>query len=536
VVRGPASALYGSNALGGVINIITRKPPLEPEYRLWGEGGMHDRRRGGVSAAGSAGRLGYFLDVNMLDYEGWQERTVNEQTQVSAKLQINIDASSISTVRAEYFDEYKGNPGYLNQAQYDTDWQQAAVPDAYNDEQAKSISAKYERELSIHSGMELSYGLRNTVSEGPPSYSATGGFSNSDVTNQNMVGIYRHGFDFYRSELIAGIDLQHSASDSTTYDERTTASDIDQRWDIVAVVTSPFLQYEVSPLEKLRISLGARYDNIRYSATGYKMSRGVQTNYDDATVFSHLSPKAGITFDLGNEQILWLGYGQGFVVPSRSYLFVGSRGYDPNPDLDPEKADNYEIGLRGKLTGSRLTYDITAYRTDITDMLVADNELERYVNAGKVRVQGVETTIGCAIGDHWRFDIAHTYAVNEYVDFVSGNDDYSGNTMSASPEHHLNARVNWMPIQGLSAELEWNRISSYYTSSANDDPQGKAQRPDLFNLRLSYEIGAWTLWGHVLNVLDSKYAERVSYSSSSGREFTAGEPTNFYVGLSYTFK
>lgn len=545
VVKGPASALYGSNALGGVINVITRKPPKEPEYRLWGEGGMFDRWRGGASAAGSTRLLGYFLDANILDYEGWQERTVNEQKQVSGKLLFDFDAASL-TLRSEYIDKYRENPGYLtvpadepeNAIFDDIDWQKAEVKDAYNDEQALSLSAKYERDLSNDSGIELSYGYRNTDSEGPPSYSASGGFSSSNVTNHNVVGIYRNGFDFLRSELIAGVDLQHSASDSDTYEERTVNSDIEQHWEVTAVVTSPFLQYELSPLERIRISLGARYDNIRYSATGYKITPGGRTDYDEIALYSHLSPKAGITFDLGREQSLWLGYGQGFVVPSRTYLFVGSRGYQPNPDLDPEKADNYEIGLRGKLLDARLHYDITAYRTDITDMLVADDEHDphRYVNAGEVRVQGVETAIGYAPGYHWRFDIAHTYADNKYIDFVSGGDDDSGNTLSASPEHHLNARATWMPVLGLSVELEWNRISSYYTSNANDDPKGKAKRPDLFNLRLAYEKGPWTFWAHVLNVLDTKYAERVSYSSSDGWKFTSGEPLNFYAGLSYTFK
>ncbi len=534
VVRGPASALYGSNALGGVINVITRKPPLEPEFRVWGEGGMYGRGRGGVSAAGSVDSFGYFFDANKLEYDGWQDRTVNNRTQVSGKVLFDIGADSTLTVRSEYLDRYQENSGSLSEAQYHEDWQQAAITDAYNDEQSKSASAKYELDLSNRSSMELSYGIRNAVSEGPPSYSATGGFGSSDVTNQNMVGMYRHSFDFYRSQLIAGVDLQHSASDSTTYAGRTTDTAIAQQWDVVAKVASPFFQYEISPTERIRLSVGARYDHIGYSASGYKVSHGVTTNYDEGITFAHVSPKAGITVDLGHAQSLWLSYGQGFVVPSRTYLFVGSRGYDPNPDLKPEKAEDFEIGLRGKLLESRLDYDITVYRTNITDMLVADDVLELYVNAGEVRVQGVETTIGYTLNKHWRFDITHTYADNEYLEFVSGTTDYSGNTMNASPKHHLDARATWMPMPGLAAELEWNRISSYYTSDTNDDPQGRAERPDLFNLRVSYTDGSWAIWGHVLNIMDSKYAERVSYGSS-GRSYDVGGPRTIYAGLSYTF-
>ena len=145
--------------------------------------------RGGVSAAGSADWLGYFLDANVLDYAGWQDRTVNKRKQASAKLLFNRDASSLFTIRAEYLDTYQENPGNLTQAQYDADWQQAEVQDAYNDKQAISAGAKYEQDLSDHSSLELSYGVRNTKDEGPPSYSATGGFGSDDVTNQNMVRI-----------------------------------------------------------------------------------------------------------------------------------------------------------------------------------------------------------------------------------------------------------------------------------------------------------------------------------------------------------
>ena len=536
VIRGPASALYGSNALGGVINVITRTPPREPEYRIWGEGGEYGRKRGGVSAAGSNDTLGYFFDANKMNYEGWQDRTANDRTQISGKLLFQPDAVSNLSVRAEHLDLYQESPGSLTQSQYDTDWSQASVTDAYNAQLATTVSTKYERDLDSRSSMEISYGIRASNSEGPPSYSPTGGFGSSDVTNQNMVGLYRHNFAAYRSQLIAGVDVLHSDSLSKTYADRTTDSSITQQWDVTAVSTSPFVQYELSPTKPLRLSFGARYDHIDYSAVGYTVSRGVTSNYDNAITFSHLSPKAGLTYELSENNSLWFGYAQGFVVPSRTYLFVGSRGYAANPDLGPEKAQNFELGLRGKTDDRRFTYDVALYNTDITDMLVADDILKVYVNAGKVRVRGVETTLGYHPSNHWRLDLAHTYAENKYVDYISGSTDYSGHTMSASPLHHFNTRVTWMPIRGLAAELEMDHITGYYTSDSNDDPEGKATRPDVYNLRVTYEDGAWTYWGHVLNVLDSKYAERISYNSSSGRAFYVGGPRTIYAGVSYALK
>jgi iron complex outermembrane receptor protein len=535
VIRGPASALYGSNALGGVINIITREPPLEPEVRLWAEGGQFHRQRAGVSAAGTIDSVGYFLDANNLNYEGAQERTDNERKQASGKLLFETSDYSLLTLRAEYLDNYKENPGRISQAQYDEDWLQAAVDDAYNDEQATSFSTKYEHDLSEHSGLELSYGVRNTKSDGPPSYNPSAGFSSSDVTNQNVVALYRHRLTTLDSLFIIGTDLLRSRSESDIYSERNTASSIAEHWEVVANNTSPFAQYEFTPIDKVRVSLGARYDRIRYSADGYKMSRGNTTDYDKSSTFTHTSPKVGITYKLNKESSLWLGYGQGFVVPGRSQLFVGSRGYAPNPDLKPEKAENYELGYRGQFYQAELSYDFTLYRTTIEDMLVTDEERMAYINAGEVRVQGLETMFGWKPFKSLRFDLTHTYADNEYVDYINGSSDYSGNTLAYSPKHHVDLRTTWMPIQGLEAELEWNRTSSYYTSTDNSDPRGKAHRPSIFNLRLSYEDGPWSYWGHILNLADKKYAERISYSSRDGRKFDVEGPRTIYAGIAYNW-
>jgi hypothetical protein len=239
----------------------------------------YDRQRGGVSAAGSNDTLGYFLDANFLDYEGWQERTDNERKQFSSKLLYTPDIDVAYSFRVEYLDRYQENPGSLTQAQYDEGWQQALVYDAYNDEKSVSGTFKYERDLSSHSGMEFSYGIRNNLTVGPPSYSSIGGFSSSDVTNHNLVALYRYDFDWYVSPLIVVVDLLHSDDLSKGYADRDPSSDINQKWDIRAIIRSSFMQYEVSPKSWLHLSLGGRYDRIEYAAKGYKVSRGTTTDY-----------------------------------------------------------------------------------------------------------------------------------------------------------------------------------------------------------------------------------------------------------------
>jgi iron complex outermembrane receptor protein len=308
-------------------------------------------------------------------------------------------------------------------------------------------------------------------------------------------------------------------------------------WDLTAKGFSPFFQYEISPTDRLRFTVGGRSDRIKYSAVGVTTT----DNYDESKTFSSFTPKAGVTFKLNEDNSLWLSYGEGFVVPSRTYLFVG--GYDrtlrrpiaANPNLEPETAKDLEIGLRGdiQVMERNLSYDLALYRTDIEGMVVTDDIALTYVNAGLVRVQGLEAALSFKPMEDWRVDMAYTYADNKYIDFETSGVSYSGNTLASSPKHHLNARVTWMPINGLSAELEMDAISDYYTSTANDDPE-MGERPEIFHLRVNYEKGPWEFWGHIKNLTDRKYAERISFSRGN-RSFNVIGPRTFYAGVGYNW-
>jgi outer membrane receptor protein involved in Fe transport len=540
VLRGPASALYGSHAIGGAINIITRSPPLEPEYRLWGELGEFDRFRGGVSAAGTNGSVGYFFDANFLDYDGWQDRSKNKRTQTSGKLLFDITDNTKLTFRGEYLERYEQNPGSITQAQYDTDRKQALIYDAFNDERSVTGTLKLEHDFTDHSGIEITYSYRDAKGEGPPSYSATADFRADHEMNQNLVGFYRHNFDFYDSLLVVGVDVLDSSAYDITYGDRIKdPADIDQEWDTTAESFSTFFQYEISPTDRLTFTVGARHDRITQSAVGYDKSNWgppSTTYYDEEKTYSNTTPKAGVSFKLNDENTLWFSYGQGFVVPSKSQLWVGGWSATANPNLLPEEAEDFEMGLRGDIMimDTNLSYDVAIYHTTIKNMIVVEDigGTDTYGNAGKVLVKGVETSLAFKPLDDWRIDIAHTYADNEYLDY----DDISGNVLAYSPKHHINAALTWTPIYGLSAELEMNDISEYFTSSNHDDPLGKANRPPVFNLRVNYEKGPWEFWGHIKNLTDREYAERISYSSSRGyRSFEVGGPRTFYAGVGYNW-
>ncbi len=538
VLKGPASALYGSNAVGGVVNIITKAPPEELEVNYWGELGSWGRVREGISIGDTVGDFGYKVDINGVSLDGWQDRSVQTEKNFTAKGVWQASEATKVTLRGEYQDIYSESPGGLTQAEFDTDWRQAHNPNVYTNNEYLTLSGMVEHRIDDVSKFKLSYAMRKSYFDGETSY---GGPSDNVDVDHNMALQYDRDLAFLSSKWTLGSDLQYSDSNDIKLD--VIGGTMTEHWHTNAKVASPFTQWRFSPLDWMEVSLGARYDNIHYTGVDLESN-----NDEQSSSYGNISKKAGITFKLNEKNSLWLSYGEGFVVPSSTYLYKqtvtvrGGRpsGYYADPNLEAEKAVDYSIGLRGSLMDGMFGYDTAIYHTTIKDMVVGVDRggaltNRVYTNAGEVKGSGVETELHFVPTDWVRFDVAHTYADHYYSDFVDSGTDYTGNQLSASPLHHINGRVTVSPKPGLDVELELDHISSYYTSTDNADPDGEYKRPDLLHLKVDYETGPWSIWGQVRNVTDTKYAERVSYSDRSGRSYTAGEPTSFNIGVKYSF-
>jgi len=544
VTKGPASALFGSQALGGVINIITKAPPPEREINVWTEAGSWERYRSGASIGDTQGNFGYKVDVNGLTVDGWRDRTKREEKAFTAKGVWTFSPETKLTLRAEHQDKRIQQPGSISEAQYRDNWRQADVYDAYEDTQFSTLSGIYEHQFNDKASIKVSYSARKTDTDGPTALSYKSGYVDDEYMDNNLVLESHWKFDPWASKLVVGADLQHSDVNETskawTSDVSTNPGAVEKEWDLLAEVVSPFTQVQFSPVDWAEVTLGARYDHVDYEG---KDQFGTAGTLD--AKFTEVSTKAGISFALNENNSLWFGYGEGFVAPSRSRLFTSTaafrggkwRGYNADPDLDPETAENYSIGLRGATPEGMFGYDMTLYYSEIEDMVVGADRggADRvYVNAGEVEGKGLEAAFHYQPMDNLRFNIAYTYADHEYSDFVDGGTDYTGNILSSSPLHHINARVTFTPIALLDVELEMDSLSAYETSTANDDPTGRYRRPDLFHLKANYDTGVWSVWGQVRNLTDEKYGEGVSYGRT-GRSYSPGEPRSVNVGVRYSF-
>ncbi|MDD5057565.1 MAG: TonB-dependent receptor [Sideroxydans sp.] len=546
-IRGPGSVLNSSNAIGGTINVISRNPPNSNEnevsYERMGDGGY----RAGVTSAGPvSNKLGYFVNANRQDTQGWRMHTAEKKDSFSTKWVLFPEDVAKLSFRLEYLDDDYQDPGTLSKAEFDANWQQA-VTGSFLRTAVKytTPSLQYRRMFGDSGELNIYAQSRKTDQTSAASFSSAT-LTDTNMTENNIQLLYKHSFELAKSAITGGIDKMTTDSTATGYvNANPSTFDFERGAKSSNAVTterhqSPFLQFEFSPLRPLRFALGARNDNITYGINNdtYSTATGLITkNMQGSKDWSRTTKKAGVTYDLNANTMLWADIGQGFLAPSVSTMMgsnlpvpinhtvaVAQRYVPTNMNLLPETSLTKQIGIRGQ-TNFGLSFDTDYYQTKFRDLIVSQTCAAtepcntKNENAASARASGVETTLGYRVNPKFSLALAHTYSLYAYDNYVSSSGvDYSGMSRTATPKHHVNLRATVKPAEKLRVELEMDRQTSYYASANN---QHTYARPNLFNARANYDISkSWSAWLHVLNLTNAKYSERVAAGDSGGTTYT----------------
>lgn len=548
VVKGPASALYGSNAIGGVVNIISKDPTSKPQIKLWSEYGRGDNWRSGISGSGSGEKASFNIDLNSIDNKGWRDNNTLEKRSGNIKIQLPFAASLLS-LKLDLLDKENQSPSTLTKSDFESDWQHSYhdLSLSKSEKISPSLSysyyfdqAEFKTTLSLSdldSESRPTYGMRR-LTFGPNIGKYQGRYNQNEDKAAYLQFLYSRDLTPMSSKVIVGLDTERSSVDFVSrdifytkdntlnaYTSYTTGS-LNSSEDISTTMTAPFLQVQFSPSEKLKLTAGGRYDSVKYEV----VDRLDSTKNGDKT-FDQFSPKLGLTYDFTSWFNSYLSYSQGFVVPTTSQLFTSTGA---SASLTAEKAKNYEVGIRSALLQGKLGVDLALYTMDITDKIVSSGSgwADPYINAGETSQRGLEASGVYAFSDLVKLTMAYSYARNRYEAYSPTSPQYNGNSVPRAPEHHLNVRLAVMPVEGLGLELEVDDISSQYHDDAN---LYAYNRPTLLNLHAKYDWQQWSAWAHLKNLTNERYATYVSDSSTDGPTFYSGSPISLYAGISYTW-
>jgi iron complex outermembrane receptor protein len=577
ITRGPGSALYGSDAIGGVINVLSRTPPASAEASASAEVGGWGWWRllagGGDSYRDDAWRT----DLNLTHTDSWRDATGYDRQSVTARWDHGFDADAVAKTMLAYshIDQQTGANSPLVYADYRNDPTKNYYAIAYRKVEALRLSSAFERESGDTLISVIPY-VRDDSMELLPSFTLNSDPQLYTSANQSigLLSKWRKDYAPLRTRLIAGLDLDYSPGGRVENNLSVTSTGsgaarvftsytVGPRtydYDVSYLGVSPYVQAETSPSERLRVTAGLRYDWMRYAYDNKLSDDVIQvgSNYyghvaDTDVDFRHASPKLGATYALNTHNSLFAAWANGFRAPSESQLFrptlattnttppitpaqataAAQANAQSALGLQPVNANQIEIGARGQSLG--MDYSLSLYylskHNDIVTYKDPTTNISSATNAGETLHRGVEVGLGFPLGSAFRFDAAFSYARHTYEEWiVSPTINYSGNDMEFAPRWIGNTRLSWLAAPGTRVQLEWISLGPYWMNPTNTiEYEGYS----LINLRANWSITQQlALFGSVHNLVDVRYADSASITSNTP-VYSPGLPRTLYAGVEY---
>ncbi len=482
VVRGAQSAIYGSDALAGVINIITRRPRAGHNQQVYAEVGEHDYSDLGVSALGSSGELNYTVALaSRDDGEPVPGSTRNNDSanlrlgwQPALAQELSIGYRYLDGKRTSY-PEQGGGPQY-------------ALSDALdNSDYTEDI-------LSLGWGAQWSSLWRSTVTasrfEQQDRYQSPGIFPYLEVPpNAAATDFTRDQLQWLNTLSLApgyeanvGGDYRHEDGHSNGYLEYSgerNPTDFELDRDTRGV----FANVSATPLEALLLHGSLRHD-------------------DPDGFASETSAQVGVKYAAGGGISLAANWGEAYKLPS---FFALGHPLVGNPELQPERGESLDLGAAWQANDA-LRLAATLFENDFRDLVDLDIESFRNVNRNSVQTSGVELQ-----ADWQPLPALGLRSQATYTEIEVKNED---TVLTARPQWTASVVAEWQIAAHWSAALDYLYSGQQWAASRHTGAQVTEELDDYHRLDwvLHWQLApAWQLQWSVDNLLDEDYATAVGF-------------------------
>ena len=567
VIRGPGSALYGSNAVHGLVNVLTRAPSQELERSIDVSAGPHDLYKAKATVSDTIGAHGYRVSINGVTDGGWMDDAGFDQQKITARHDYLGEANSFQTTFSAVNLNQK-TAGYTTGLNSYKDLSKAKNnedPEAYRDVKSVRLATRWDHELNDDSYFSMTPYYRHSEMEFFMHFLPGTPLEKNEHDSLGLLSAYYRDLEGGH-KVIVGLDLEYTQGEMNETQSKLDPFFGDATYggppgkyvqgthydyDVDSMVVAPYVHSEWQLAEKTRLTAGLRFEHTRYKydnkATGGTPAEGgskfgkIFFRPDSSTdTFSELSPKLGLVQSLTDDTSAFVNIARGNRAPQTTDLYR-MRG-ENNVDLLPhsESMDSLEVGVRK--VGSGIQYEATTFYMKKKDYFFRDSANDN-VSDGKTKHYGIELSSFIPLGGQFDIGGSLTYAVHQY-DFDRtvmsrgkvnlATSITKGEDMDTAPRHLANIRLGWNYASKSRAELEWVHVGGYFT---DDGHQHHYDGHDLLNLRVNYAVNdALNIYSSVTNLADSRYAERADYKNpGGGNRYFVGEERALHIGANYSF-
>ena len=551
VVRGPGSALYGSNALHGTVNVLMPSPADEADYALV-DAGPSDYLRGRFSAGRWDGARGFRVTGQAVRDGGWRDDTGFEQAKLNAawlarsgdeEREAGLAATTLSQDTAGYitgFESYRSASARRSNQN----------PEAFRDADSFRAAFAWRRDDGEHR-LELRPYLRASKMRflqhflpGQPleeNGQLSGGVQLTARTPAGN-GTLHYGLDL---ELAEGFLEQFQAGEADGLPPALAATrppGFHYDYEVHARSVAPWLHWERPLDERWSVGLGLRAERLHYTYDNRMPAGNTRDDgsecpggclytrpADRSDSFDNLAPKLSLGWRPAPNQLAWFAARRGFRAPQATELYRLQSG-QLVADLDSERIDSVELGWRG--WAGPFGWELAAFHMNKRNYIFRDGDGFNVAD-GRTRHTGLELALRWQLTDRLRLETDQTFARHTWRfdrDVGRGEIIVSGNDTDSAPRRFGSTRLAWEGPRRLAAELEWRSMGGYWLNAANT---ARYDGHDLLHLRFTQPLSdTLHVALRVHNLTDRAYAERADFAFGEYRYFP-GRDRSLFVELGW---
>jgi len=569
ILRGPQGTLYGKDAIGAVINIITKTPSNKWHGSIGAQYGSNNYMQSTFNASGALIENKLFAGINgsVESDDGWitnnypgmdKDADRYNDRKISAFLLFKpTDRFSGRLTLADNYSKKNWIDGVAlaNNTTSINDIKRSSAENASFDMPA------YEKTESKSQSLNLAYDFDIMKLESTTTHKKINidgdydGDYSSGTVNDGLRQFNYTDMEAYTQELKLSGKTQDIRWVAGIYadDEERKQGPYGQEMNMGAVYVADayskansktqalFGQTMIPLADKFELTLGGRYQKIKkdidlttYQTFGGAPMPGSPFDYKDEKTWNTFLPKVALAYKYNDSLTTFASVSKGYM-PGGFNFFAMSGGSEEN-SFEPQKSTNYEVGV--KYTGANYLLNASIFRMDIEDIhiykIAGGGTIWLTDNAKKAHTQGIELDGKYFLTDNIELSGALGFIQAKYDDYDTGTTKYDGERIENTPRYTANLGIAYVAYQGIYGRVDFNaRGATNYFDGANDR-MVKADGAITSNAKIGYKFDDWDIYAYIKNITDEEYI--AAYMSKTGLQVASfNEPRRYGIGVRYKF-